>query len=205
MLSWQLSASQNHKTSVWWICLFYLQVLKKMTWETTSAKSVHKFSCRYLIYMSTEQEREYTLTVMHVTEFTTQQRTRCKDVWFSCSPWFSGCSFSQGKVGWSHWSPDKLNRTDQGKTEEDPWLLWYTLQKMFNMISHGKLLQQVRTHQNFWVMALKSILTKHQGKIQHISPDGLEKGGNIEKINPSWRVRKKTFYERKLKVKCIKA
>lgn len=47
---------------------------------TTSAKSVHKFSCRYLIYMSTEQEREYTLSVMHVTEFTTQQKTWCKDV-----------------------------------------------------------------------------------------------------------------------------
>lgn len=30
--------------------------------------------------MSTEQEREYTLSVMHVTEFTTQQKTWCKDV-----------------------------------------------------------------------------------------------------------------------------
>lgn len=28
---------------------------------TTSAKSVHKFRCRLRIYMSTEQEREYTL------------------------------------------------------------------------------------------------------------------------------------------------
>lgn len=93
---------------------------------TTSAKSVHKFSCRYLIYMSTEQEREYTLSVMHVTEFTTQQKTWCKDVWFSRSPWCSGCSFSQGKVGWSHLSPDKTalwkqtDRKDEEQTEEDP-------------------------------------------------------------------------------------
>lgn len=48
--------------------------------------------------------------------------------------------------------------------------------KTFN-ISHGELLQQVRTHQHFWVMAHKSILTKHQGKIQHISLDRLENGG----------------------------
>lgn len=142
---YRVCSALNHKASIWWICLFYLQVLKKMTWETTSAKSVHKFSCRYLIYMSTEQEREYTLTVMHVTEFTTQQMTRCKDFWFLCNLWLSGCSFSQGKV--------------RGTTEQDPWLHWYTLQRCFNMISHQELLQQVRTHQNFWVMAHKSILT----------------------------------------------
>lgn len=33
----------------------YLQVLEKVTWGTTSAKSVHNFSCRFLIYTS---ERE---------------------------------------------------------------------------------------------------------------------------------------------------
>lgn len=71
--------------------------------------------------------------------------------------------------------------------------------------SHWELLQQVRTHQNFGLIAHKSILTKHQGKIQHISPDGLEKGDRIEKINPSWRAKKKTFYEGRLEVKCIKA
>lgn len=52
-----------------------------MTWGTTSAKSVHKFSCRFLIYMSTDQEREYTLSVMHVTEVhnTAKDLKRCKD------------------------------------------------------------------------------------------------------------------------------
>lgn len=29
---------------------YYLQVLEKVTWGTTSAKSVHNFSCRFLIY-----------------------------------------------------------------------------------------------------------------------------------------------------------
>lgn len=51
-----------------------------MTCGTTSAKSVHKFSCRILIYMSTEQEREYTLSVMHVTEFTTQLGVKMSDL-----------------------------------------------------------------------------------------------------------------------------
>lgn len=55
-------------------------------------------------------------------------------------------------------------------------------------------------------MAHKSILTKHQGKIQHISPDGLENGDRIQK-NKSLLVgkKKKKFYEGKLVVKCIKA
>lgn len=83
--------------------------------------------------------------------------------------------------------------------------LIHTPSKTFNIISHGELLQQVRTHQKFWVMANKSILTKHHGKIQHISPDGLEKGDRIEKKIPSYARKKKTFYEEKLKVKCIKA
>lgn len=40
---------------------------------------------------------------------------------------------------------------------------------IFNIISHGEhILQQVRTRQNFWVMAHKSLLIKHQGMIQHI-------------------------------------
>lgn len=81
--------------------------------------------------------------------------------------------------------------------------LIHTPLETLNIISHGELLQRVRTHQDFWVMAHKSILKKHQGKIQHISPDGLEKGDRIEKINPSWA--KKKIYDGKLKVKCIKA
>lgn len=180
-----------------------------MTWGTTSAKSVHKFSCRFLIYMSTEQEREYTLSVMHVTEFTTQQKTRCKDVWFRRSPWCSGCSFSQGKGRVITLEPTnclvKTNRQKRWGAQQERTHDWIqTPSETFNMISHGEFLQQVRTHQNFGVMAHKSILTKHQGKIQNISPDGLEKGDRIEKINPSW-AKKKTFYDGKLKVKCIKA
>lgn len=50
-----------------------------MTCGTTSAKSVHKFSCRILIYMGTEQEREYTLSAMHVTEFTPHLSVKTSD------------------------------------------------------------------------------------------------------------------------------
>lgn len=155
-----------------------------MTWGTTSAKSVHKFSCRFLIYMITEQEREYTLSVMHVTEFTTQQKTWCKDVWFNCSPWCSGPLILPRKGRMITLEPrrtaiwkqtDKRWGAKQKRTHD-----FYT-PKTFNIISHGELLQQVRTHQNFGVMARKSILTKHQGKIQHVSPDGLEKGDRTDK------------------------
>ena len=88
--------------------------------------------------------------------------------------------------GGSHWSLVNTNRS--GAQQKTTQLM--TPSEMFHMISH-KLLQHVRTHQNFGVKAHKSILTKHQGKIQHISPDGLEKGERIEKTNPSWWIRKR--------------
>lgn len=96
-----------------------------MTWETTSAKSVHKFSCRFLIYMSTEQEREYTLSVMHVTEFTTQQDTRCRDVRISRKSMMLGLLVLHRKSGMME-SPDrrshenKLTERKRSTTEVEP-------------------------------------------------------------------------------------
>lgn len=51
----------------------------------------------------------------------------------------------------------------------------------YTIIIQGKLLQQVRTRKILGLMAHKSTLTKHQGKIQHVSPDELENGDRIQK------------------------
>jgi len=62
--------------------------------------------------MSTEQEREYTLSVMHVTEFTTQQDTRCRDVRFSRKSMMPGLLVLHRKRGTME-SPDRLPRENK--------------------------------------------------------------------------------------------
>lgn len=90
---------------------------------------------------------------------------------------------------------NKLLRIDQGHMT-----LTGAPSKTFNIIIGSKYSRLKR--ENFWVTAHKSILIKHQGKIQHSDGTGNEKQNRKE----SFLVGKnKKNYEGKLKVKCIKA
>lgn len=87
------------------------------------------------------------------------------------------------------------NKPTEKMTEMNLWL--NTPSQIFNIIIHGKLLQQVKTKE-FWDHVPQVHFDpkkKNQGKIQHIPPLNWKMGTEYNKINPSWWQKQRIWRE----------